>query len=107
VDVHLHENPADRRYFKLGPIHARRLGLRPHPDYPQALILEYEDWEDTAIEPGTPRLYLPNGQYFTAEELTTLSHKSGDPDSGWEVWADDPGGYPSCDLPKAPFEVTE
>lgn len=104
MDVHLQGNPTNR-YFKLGPIHARRLGLEPHPGFPHALVLAEEDWNGTGAVDANALLHLPNGQCFTAEELTTLSHKSGDPVRGWEIWADDPGGYPSWELPD-PMEVT-
>lgn len=77
------------RYFRLGPIHARRLGLVGHsdPDRPWQMVLA-EGADPDAL------LVLPNGVTFTAYELTTLSYKSGSPDRGWEIWSKDPGGYP-------------
>lgn len=86
--VRLPGNPGNR-YFRLGPIPARRLGLvgHPDPDRPWQMVLG-EGADPDAL------LVLPNGVTFTAYELTTLSYKSGSPTEGWEVWCDDPGGYP-------------
>lgn len=92
--VQLQGNPDDR-YFNLGPIIARRLGLAPHPDYPHALVLDDEPEVDVSVY---DRVYLPNGEYFTVGELTMLSHKSGNEFRGWELWVDDPGGCSSSDL---------
>ena len=78
--------------FRLGPIHAKRLGLAPLSDkHPYALVLD-DDADPNAL------LELPNGRRFTAEDLTNLSSKSGDSQKGWEIWSEDPGGYPSYEM---------
>lgn len=74
-------------YFRLGPIHARQLGLVADVERPYQLLLQ-EGADPDAL------LVLPSGHTFTARELTTLAYKTGDPARGWEVYALDGGGYP-------------
>lgn len=87
VVLHLTGSPTNR-YFRIGPLHVKRLGLMPHPDREYELMLQEGADPNAAVE-------LPNGVVFTAHDLTTLSSKSGDAQRGWEIWTDDPGGFPS------------
>lgn len=84
--VTLTGNP-NNTYFKLGPIHARRLGLAADPLNPSQLLLT------DGADPGS-ELVLPNGVRLTAYDLTSLEHKSGGPERGWEIWSQDGGGFP-------------
>lgn len=91
VVIHL-PGRATNSYFLLGPIHARRLGLYQDPDgcRNQMLLADGADPDNLLV--------LPNGREFTAYELTTLASKAWK-GHAWEVWSDDPGGFPPEDGP--------
>lgn len=88
VVLRLSGNPGNR-YFHLPEIHARRIGIvrHPNPERPWQMILTDDADPDALVE-------LPNGVRFTLYDLTCLSAKSEHISGGWEIWMEDPGGFP-------------